>query len=226
MSKTLKIEVKGATTIDYRKLEPFQGDLKALEREEYEAMRESLLKNGFSFTIHVWKSKGKNYIIDGHQRLFTVKKMAEDDGYKIPALPVSVVSASSFKAAKMKILAGVSTYGKMTADSLAAFLKENDLPLDDVALTFKFPNLDVAKIIEDLGDSPEPGGLDDVEAAGGGSMRSAGDGVKQLQLFFDEETYEEFVKNVGILSNKYEKENVSDTLVEVVRAAVKGLKKK
>lgn len=224
--KTVKIEVKGATTVPMEKLEPFQGELKTLERAEYEALRENILKNGFSFTIHVWQHKNKNYIIDGHQRLFAVKQMAEVDGYKIPPLPVSIVQAKTFAAAKLKVLAGVSNYGKMTEKSLTEFLKINDIPYDHIVSTFKFPTIDVLKISESINEIKESANLDEIPSFDPEQMRSSGEGVKQIQLFMDSKSHEKFMANVAILSKHYGKENISDTLFEVADEKAKSIKKK
>jgi hypothetical protein len=222
--KVVKIAVKGATTIKLEDLEPFQGDLRTLERSEYEALRENILKHGFSFTMHVWQHRKKNYIIDGHQRLFTLKKLAEDEGYKVPPVPVSLVQASSFKEAKLKVLAGVANYGKMTEKSLGEYLKINDIPIDEIVTTFKFPGIDILKLTEAIEQMEKPT-VESIEF-NLQPMRVSGDGVKQVVLFFDTETHDEFMVAVNKLSKHYKKENISDTLAEVVNEAVGRIEKK
>jgi hypothetical protein len=104
----IKIAVEAKTTVPFDRLEPFQDDIKYLPKEEYEKARESILNNGFSFAVHVWKKDKHYYIIDGHQRVFTIRQMVEQEKFKCPPLPVALVGAKSFKEAKMKVLAGVS----------------------------------------------------------------------------------------------------------------------
>lgn len=222
---TVRVEVKGAANLALDKLEPFQGDLKTLERDEYEALRANINENGFSFTFHIWQNKGKNYIIDGHQRLFALKKM-RDEGWGIPLMPVSLVEAKNFAAAKRKVLAGVSQYGKVTEKSLAEFLRTHDIPMDHVAATFRFPTIDVSGIVEAVGKFKIEPPLVATQAAVTEEMRHAGEGVKQVQLFFDADTHEIFMRKVGELSAHHKKTNVTDTLVEVVNEAHSRIKKK
>ena len=217
--QTINIAVEGKTTIPLDQLEPFQGDLKRIDRHEYEQLRKNLIENGFSFTIHVWQNEGHNYIIDGHQRLFTLKQMRDVEHWVIPDLPVSLVHADSFAQAKRKILAGTSQYGKITNKGLMDFMNENHIAFEEVASTFKFPEINMdkfAQLFDNLGEAEK---LPDV-AEGGGEipeMRSASAGVKQVQLFFDAESHAEFMQKVEDLNAHYGKENVTDAVMEAVR---------
>lgn len=216
--KTLKIAVQGAATIPLDALEPFQGELKRLDRADYEGLRNTLIDEGFSFTIHVWQNEGHNYIIDGHQRLAALKQMREQEQWQIPELPVSIVFADDFAKAKRKVLAGASTYGRMSAESLYEFAKANDIQMDEILKSFRFPEVNTERLMEFFGkmkveelptapDLPLP------------EMRSAGEGVQQVQLFFDSAMHAEFVTKVDELSRSYGKENITDTVMEAVREA-------
>lgn len=213
--QVLKVAVTGATTLPLESLEPFQGDLKRLEREEYEKLRKNLIENGISFTTHVWQHEGRNYIIDGHQRRFTMETMKNNEGWQIPEIPVSLVQADSFAEAKRKVLAGTSQYGKMTAKSLAEFAETNDIPYDEIVASFRFPEIDTSEFIEQfervseqLNAGPEIGNVPDI--------RHAGDDVKQVQLFFDKEKHAKFIMQVTALAEVYEKQNITDALAEIV----------
>lgn len=221
--QALKIAVQGAATIPLDELIPFQGDLKRLDREQYEQLRNNMMENGFSFTIHVWQSEGSNYIIDGHQRLTALKMMRENEGWIIPDLPVSIVSADDFAGAKRKILAGVSQYGKYTEKSLFEFVKANDIPFDNIVASFSFPDINMEKLsgmfvvpeVTDLPTVPQEHGLPE------STIKSGSDGVKRVELFFDLEDYEEFMNNVNKLTSIYTTESITDTVVEAMREAVK-----
>ena len=107
MAKEIRITCKGAALVPLAKLEHFQGNLKTLSKKEYAKLRQTIDTEGFSFPVFVWKDKkDKLQIIDGHQRVATVKTMLED-GYSLPRgqVPVAWIEASSRKDALKKVLA-------------------------------------------------------------------------------------------------------------------------
>jgi hypothetical protein len=227
--KTLEITVKGSQTLPLEKLEPFQGSLKHLERTEYEALRKTLGDFGFSFVVHVWKDKGKFFIIDGHQRVFTLNQMKAIEGWTIPEIPVAVVEAESYAEAKRKVLAAASQYGKLTKDSLAQFMRENDIPYEDMVSNFHFPEVDFSQLAATFvsptdGSIPAPA---DIGSPNTGmmpekTMASGSTQVKQLQLFFTMDDYVDFVSMVEALQTVRGTDNISDTLLGIVREAHKA----
>lgn len=212
--KTIRIAVSGAQTLPLDALEPFQGDLKHIEKTEYEKLRKLLIEMGYSLLIHVWPHEGRHFLIDGHQRVSTLKQLRDVEGFEIPALPVALVEASSLHEAKMKVLAASSPAGKMTTESLAKYAVENGIKFEEVVANFTFPDVDfgeLAKIaaVDTSGSIAPP--------TGGKTTKSGSDGVKQLQLFYATAEYDEFVAKVEALKALYGKENISDTLLEIVR---------
>lgn len=220
MEKVLRIAVRGATVLPIGELTPFQGDLKTLARPEYEQFRNSVQEHGFSFVFHVWQHEGKTYIIDGHQRLTGLTMMRDTDGWHIPELPVAIVEAEDFQSAKRKVLAGIAQYGKMTEKSLTTFLKENDIPWDHVVATFTFPTIDMDKVaamfaappVDELPPPPDMGG----------QLPSGSDGVRQINLFFNDEDHKDFLGIIGQLNAIYKTSNVTDTVLAGMREAAKA----
>ena len=213
--KEIKIAVEGAKSLPYNKLQEFQDDLKTLSKTRYEQLRSDIKRLGFSFSIHVWQHKGKNYIIDGHQRLFTVKQMVENEGYKVPNLPISIVKATSFKEAKQKVLAGASQFGEVTEKGLLEFLDKNDIKFDDVVSNYNFPEINLDSISKKLNlDQGEEIQIDPDMTA---DMKHSSEHVKQVQLFFSSEDHAEFMHAVDELAKKYKTENITDTVMECVR---------
>ena len=216
--KTIKIAVKGAETVSLEDLKPFQGSLKQIGKAEYEQLRKGILDLGFSFAPHVWKEGKDVYLIDGHQRIFTVRQMVEIEGYKCPPIPVAVVEAKTYAEAKRKILAAASQYGTVTKESLLAFAKENDIPLDEIVATYHFHEVNYEDFASDF--TPPPGeDLPEVEEDEDTekTLKSGSELVRQLQLFFNSDDYNEFVQKVEALRDQYKTESVTDTLLEMVR---------
>jgi hypothetical protein len=144
--KTIKIACKAHAEANLDDLIEFQGDLKILPAAEYEALKAQILDNGFSFAPHVWEDKGVSYLLDGHQRCRTLKKLREE-GWTVPPIPYSLVYAGSFKEAKIKLLAGASQYGKVTNDGLLSFLQEIEIT-PELLKTFPLPGINMLKFIE------------------------------------------------------------------------------
>jgi len=217
--QTIAIAVKGAGELNIDTFESFQGDLKTLAQEDLHKFKKNILENGYSFTIHVWQNEGHNYIIDGHQRLATLKHL-KNDGYIIPDIPVSFVMANSFAEAKKKVLAGASEYGHMTESSLSEFVKTNELPLDDILSTFTFSNIDMDYLLTPVTDELS---VEMPEIADAPEMRSAGENIKKIQLVFETEAHAEFMEKISLLSQLHGVDSVTDTVLAVVREAARGL---
>lgn len=219
-AKKIRIAVSAKMTMPLEKLEPFQGELKTLPKEEYEQLRGNILKYGFSFAIHVWQDDGHNYIIDGHQRVFALTHMKTVEKYVVPELPVALVEAKSFKEAKEKVLAGTSQYGKFVPKGLHDFMTENNIPFETVVANFKFSGLDFGKFNEQFINFAAAN-LPAVNGSGGAQLPSSSGSVKMVQLFFESEDYAEFTGKLQELAKKYETENITDSVMEAVRAQYK-----
>lgn len=135
---------------DLDDLTDFQGSLKDLSVDNYEKLKVSIMKLGFSFAVHAWESpEGKLFILDGHQRIRTMKKMRED-GFDIPKIPVVMVKANNFKEAKEKVLAGTSQYGEMTGQGLYEFIGESGLDWRDIVQENRFPEIEFTEFAEEF----------------------------------------------------------------------------
>ena len=99
-----------------------QGNLKARTDDDYEKIKKSILKYGFSFPAFIWveKKTNTNYLIDGTGRYSALKQMQEE-GYLIPELPIVYIEAKDKTEAKQKLLRLNSQYGKMTKESVLEF---------------------------------------------------------------------------------------------------------
>ena len=159
MTKEIKIECTGTENIDIDNLTELQGNLKDLSKENYERLKDSILKYGFSFPLFVWKSEGNNFIVDAHQRKKTLQKL-KDEGYKIPPLPTVFINAKDKIEAKEKLLQLNSNYGKITQDGLYEFINEPDFEISQELLKdIDLPEFDMDKFndsfINDKDDNEE-----------------------------------------------------------------------
>jgi len=139
--KAIKVTCEGADLLSLDRLTPFQGNLKELSTINYEKLKAEILELGFSEPISVWVSD-KNYIINGHQRVRVLQRMRDIEGYKIPDLPVSYITADTYKQAKKKVLALTSQYGQLSDEGLLEFITEADIELEELK-NLRFPDLNL-----------------------------------------------------------------------------------
>lgn len=130
--KTISVKCDTKDTLNIAEMTELQENLKARNDVDYDKIKLSIIKYGFSFPFFVWKSD-KNYILDGHGRFETLCRM-QKDGYLIPDVPVVFVEAKDLKEAKQKLLRLNSQYGKMTKESVLEFAEDIDLNFDEIAL--------------------------------------------------------------------------------------------
>lgn len=141
--KYIPITCEGASTESIESFQNFQGNLKRLNQEQFQKIKASIIKHGMTFPIFVWRNEGKNQIIDGHQRLFTIKEMIKD-GYSIDGIPVAYIHAGSKQEAAEKLLAVSSHYAKITMEGLAEFVNAYDLHIENM------PELELPDVQFDL----------------------------------------------------------------------------
>ena len=131
--ETIEIKCTTNETKNIAELTELQGNLKARNDIDFDKIKLSILKYGFSFPFFYTELEGKNYILDGHGRFGTLCKM-QKDGYIIPDLPCVKVECKDLKEAKQKLLRLNSQYGKMTKESVLEFAEDIDLNFDEIAL--------------------------------------------------------------------------------------------
>ncbi len=155
--KVIRIECQGAESISIDDLTPFQDDLKSLSKENYEKIKKEIVKNGFSEPISIWRSAGRNYVLNGHQRIRALSGL-RDDGYDVDKIPVSFVAAKTEKEAKRKILGLAGQYGKVEKDELYKFAVDYDLDIEEVFEHVRFPEIDSDDFLEEFTDAGESDG--------------------------------------------------------------------
>jgi len=148
-AKTIRITCEGAGTLSLSKMEAFQGDLKELTEENERKLLGQMLELGFSDPFAIWRDDDRHWVIDGHQRLVTLRN-AEREGFKVPDLPVVWIEAESYEEAKRKVLALTSQFGKVTKEGLLWMAQEAGLDPEELVDGFAFPDLQLDELTDDL----------------------------------------------------------------------------
>ncbi len=219
MDKKIKVTVEAAAYVPLDSIDvSFQEEIKTLSKEEYEKLSQSLIEEGIGLSLHIWKHKKKNYSIDGKQRVWTLRKMRDEEDFIIPEIPVSPIKAKTFQEAKRRVIIALSVSGKIKEDAFAKYILNNKIPIEFLAAHASPPGIDMGDFAEKfMNIKPPPlpvSGEGDAE-----KMASSSDQVKQVQLFFNAGDMEEFLNLTNELGEIYQIENISDTVLRAIRAA-------
>jgi len=84
-AKRVRIACEGTELVEIDELRELQGELKELTEENYQKLRGRIAEQGFSAPLFVWGRGKRPFIIDGHQRVRTLKRM-RDEGWKVPSI--------------------------------------------------------------------------------------------------------------------------------------------
>lgn len=154
MTKTIKITCKGQKYIPLNQLKAFQGNLKELHPKEFEKLKRSILKYGFSFPVFVWN----NHILDGHQRIYVMAELIKE-GYTIGDIPAVEIDAKNETEAAEKLLMINSRYAKITEDGLYEFLNTHSVDIESMFGDLQLPEIDINRFLTGyIVDDKETGG--------------------------------------------------------------------
>lgn len=202
----IQIRVGEKRTVDIDNLEEMQGGLKDLSKENYERLKKEILESGFAFPLFVWRDGGRDKLLGGHQRLRTLKTMRRM-GYSVPPIPVIDIEADDEREARRRVLQDASQYGTVNEDGFAEFLAESKFELDFAESSFRLPDMKWDKFFDS--NAPEIALPEDKK-----EQRSASEGVKQVVLKFDADTYSKFDQMCVSLSHKYGTTSTTDTIIK------------
>ena len=170
--QTISIKCDNEKTLELAEMTELQGGLKERTDIDYDKIKLSIIKYGFSFPFFIWKSGKTNYLLDGHGRFETLCRM-QKDGYIIPPLPVYYIKAKDKAEAKQ-------TYGKMTKQSVLEFAEDLQVNFEEIQLpdgTIEFSENNV--------------NLDDFFESGADQKEANGDGTKVIEITLYEAQLEE-----------------------------------
>jgi len=221
--REIQIKCKGSGSEEYQKLLDFQGKLKSLHKSDYESLKGKILRLGFSEPIGVWTWKGRKHILNGHQRLRTIKDMVEKEGYKVDKLPINQIFAKSWKEARKKVLSLTSQFGRTRAEGLYNFLKDTDILPEELLAEFTFADLDLVEWVDlyhkqsadenDLGTTI----INVANPNEQSSMETPTGHVRMMQMILESDVADKFMQKIERLKETYGTTNVTDTVLNAVK---------
>lgn len=148
--KIIRVTCQGADTMPLSEIKELQGQLKSLSKTDYEKLKKSILDLGFSFPLEIAKVNDIPVgIVDGHQRLRTVRNMIQHEDYALAdnRLPVCWKFCANEQEAGNAILAAVSQYGQVEEEGLNELMARYGMPYQKLRSHFKIPDFDTSRYI-------------------------------------------------------------------------------
>jgi len=130
--------------VKWRELTILQPEnFKRFADKNYEKLKRSINRNGFSDPFKVWQEKDTVWVIDGVHRILTMKRM-ETQGWEIPdTFTANFVKCRDKDNAFEKVLIYSSTYTEITQDGLFKALADTKIELPELELTIALPSFDM-----------------------------------------------------------------------------------
>lgn len=137
---------------DWTKFGFLQPDgFKELTKENYEKLRESILKNNFVESFKVWeKKKGELYCLDGYHRC-KVLKMLQNEGYGVPqTFSADFIECKNEKEAAKLVLIYSSIYAAVEDQGLYEFLSTYGIGFEEIIKQIDIPSIDLKKFSDEF----------------------------------------------------------------------------
>jgi hypothetical protein len=124
--KTIKVTCDTESVLPLYKVVSFQRGIKTRSQKQVDHLVTSILQNGFSYPIFIWKHNDENHCLDGHGRILALL-LLERRGFVIPNIPVVYIEAGSEKEAKLKLIEINNVNGLFSKSELLDFIKGIDI---------------------------------------------------------------------------------------------------
>lgn len=220
MKKQIVVNVKAAKTLPLDSLQPFQDGLKTSTTESMANLKQGILDEGICLALSVWPHKGKNNVIDGHQRIPALREL-EQEGWKIPPIPVNIVEAKTVAEAKRKVLLGAGVAGRVQMDALTNFMAKNKLDrsaLDRANLPnpglLSIQSIDVQAHTRSVGGVGEDPSNNNVYKTNAERLETfLGSDVRRLSLVMGPKDYERLLNGLTEICEEHELETHGEAVL-------------
>ena len=138
----IKINCSSGHVADISDLRESQGDLAVLTAAARDKLKAALIEHGICAPFAVWWDGSHGNLLDGHARLRVLKDL-RGDGYSIPFVPVSYVSAVNREQAMRILLSLRSDFHVTSVDGLNGFLQSMDIDVGSIEDTVNFHGIDL-----------------------------------------------------------------------------------
>lgn len=198
----VRVNLRGIINAKFSELNPFQNDIKELSEPSYQAMKQAIVEDGFSFSPHVFSdAQGKLWLLDGHQRRTCLERMAKE-GYEIPSIPCMEVEAENLEHARRLVLEAASQYGTFKVAKLVEFSKQIGITPAAALDRLVLPSVNFGEVLAAGRVKNEEKDLDPIAGDGFVPESFYNASIKQIVLYFPAETYNEYIEKATALVAK------------------------
>lgn len=121
-------------TIAIADLLPSQGNLKDLTEKNYNKLKNTIIRRGFSVPVYVWEDKqGVKHLLDGHQR----RRVLTTEGWNEP-IPYLLIPAENLQEAMARLLEITSQYATIDVDGFMEYISKYELNEEEVYSSTSF----------------------------------------------------------------------------------------
>lgn len=197
--------------VKWRELAILQPEnFKKFADRNYEKLKRSINRNGFSDPFKVWEEKKKLWVIDGVHRILTMKRM-ETEGWKIPdTFTANFIKCKNKDAAFEKILIYSSSYTEITQEGLYKALTDTKIELPELELTIALPSFDMKA----FGEKYFNDGSDFQENIAKQKIKNK----FQLSYAFTSEEREVVLKAIKLAGSVYKTDNSNQALFKICQS--------
>ncbi len=160
-----KVKVQTGNECEWRNIMPLQPEgFKGQSQDELEALKASIMQNGFHDAFDVWQKDETLYSIDGVHRKIALLSL-ETDGVELPdLLPCNYITAKDKQEATVILMSRNVTYSHiistaklfeaaaMDADVMLPFVPEKDKGLFEVGIDYSDKNkeIDIEELSQEM----------------------------------------------------------------------------
>ncbi|HAS41158.1 MAG TPA: site-specific DNA-methyltransferase [Microscillaceae bacterium] len=162
-NQELRSRIIGLEMIRWKEMEFIQSDsFKTSTDEQYQKVASSLVSNQFVAPFYAWRDENKQlWCVDGKRRDTVLRQIDAEGGARIKdpdsgqeefcaitipeELPALLIDAESKEAAAKLVLLFSSTYGEVSQEGLAEFIKQYDLNFPSLKFEINLPEFSIPR---------------------------------------------------------------------------------
>ena len=136
--------------VNWMDLEPIQNpNFKEMSKDEYEQLKNSVLKNGIIDALKVWQDKkSKIWLLDGVGRRLLADKLKSEDKTFPKKWDALFINCKDRKEAAKFVLIYSSRYRRILEETLDEFIHVNELDFEDLKTEIDIPEIDLKEFEE------------------------------------------------------------------------------
>lgn len=158
----IKDKIIKSEKIEWKKLKQLQSDnFKEMTKSEYDALKNSIVKNDFVESFKVWENDNNIYVLDGVHRTKMLREL-EKEGHEVPErFTAYFVECKDIKEAAKLVTIYSSRYAKVVEEGFYEFLNDYKLDINSLKDQIDIPDINLDKFQDGYFEEPKEKELDE-----------------------------------------------------------------